>query len=103
MPNLVTEMNGEGRAIMHDPETFPEPDKFVPERFLSDGQLNQEVLDPAEVVFGFGRRCVNVTWSVALHCLNDLQHLCGTPLRRHESLPIYRVSAAYPGYLAAYG
>ena len=44
------------RAILHDPEAYPEPAKFLPERFLKDGKLNPDVRDPATVAFGFGRR-----------------------------------------------
>ncbi len=46
------------RAITHDPERYPEPDRFIPERFLKDGKLDTDVTDPTGVVFGFGRRYV---------------------------------------------
>lgn len=39
-------------------ETYPEPELFKPERFLTpDGQLDPTVLDPQVTgAFGFGRR-----------------------------------------------
>ena len=43
------------RAILHDPEAYPEPDKFKPERYLNeDGTVRD---DPAlSLVFGIGKR-----------------------------------------------
>ncbi len=43
------------RAILHDPEAYPEPDKFKPERFLNeDGTVRD---DPAlSLAFGTGKR-----------------------------------------------
>ncbi|EMD39781.1 hypothetical protein CERSUDRAFT_112052 [Gelatoporia subvermispora B] len=43
-------------AILHNPEEYPFPEEFQPERFIKDGQLNPEVRDPATIAFGSGRR-----------------------------------------------
>ena len=43
---------------MHDPDTFEDPEKFAPERFLRDGKLDTNARDPYDFVFGFGRRYV---------------------------------------------
>jgi len=43
-------------AILHDPKRYPEPEEFRPERYLKDGQINPEVLDPTVIAFGAGRR-----------------------------------------------
>ncbi|KAH6906116.1 O-methylsterigmatocystin oxidoreductase [Coprinopsis sp. MPI-PUGE-AT-0042] len=43
-------------AILHDPNVFEEPMEFKPERYLKDGKLNTDLLDPMNVAFGYGRR-----------------------------------------------
>lgn len=46
------------RAILHDPDVYPDPEAFKPERFLTeDGELKE---DPSLMcAFGFGRRFVS--------------------------------------------
>jgi len=48
---------GNAWAILHNPEDYPDPEEFMPERYLTDdGQLNPNVPDPDIACFGFGRR-----------------------------------------------
>nr|VWO99511.1 N/A [Ganoderma boninense] len=43
-------------AVSRDPNMYHDPDSFMPERFLKDGELNPDVRDPATFAFGYGRR-----------------------------------------------
>ncbi|OCH85657.1 cytochrome P450, partial [Obba rivulosa] len=45
-----------GKAILHDEETYPEPMRFSPERFLSPDSATRLNSDPAVGAFGYGRR-----------------------------------------------
>ncbi|KAI0350719.1 cytochrome P450 [Trametes cingulata] len=43
-------------AMSRDPTQYQDPERFDPERFLLNGELNPRVRDPSAFVFGFGRR-----------------------------------------------
>ncbi|TCD67637.1 hypothetical protein EIP91_012202 [Steccherinum ochraceum] len=47
---------GNAWSILHNPAEYPNPEAFIPERFLKDGEINPDVRDPATAAFGFGRR-----------------------------------------------
>ncbi|KAF9236886.1 cytochrome P450 [Melanogaster broomeanus] len=42
-------------AMLRDPETYPEPNSFKPERFFKDGKLDEEP-STSNIGYGFGRR-----------------------------------------------
>jgi cytochrome P450 len=43
------------RAILHDPDMYPEPDTFKPERFINpNGSLREDPVVTS--IFGFGKR-----------------------------------------------
>jgi len=43
-------------AVFHDPNIYPDPYTFNPDRFLKDGKINPLVFNPEDRVFGTGRR-----------------------------------------------
>ncbi|KAL4249132.1 cytochrome P450 family protein [Abortiporus biennis] len=52
-------------SMLNDPEDYPEPEVFNPDRFLKDGVINPAVRDPASITFGFGRRvCPGKAFSI---------------------------------------
>ncbi|KAF8842505.1 cytochrome P450 [Paxillus ammoniavirescens] len=42
-------------AMLHNPDVYPEPDSFKPERYFKDGELDDEV-STSHIGYGFGRR-----------------------------------------------
>lgn len=43
--------------MLRDASQYPEPEKFIPERFLdSEGRLDDSARNPEDIAFGFGRR-----------------------------------------------
>lgn len=45
------------RSYSRDPDVYPDPETFDPERFLQDGKLRPGARDPYAYIFGLGRRC----------------------------------------------
>ncbi|KIM82727.1 hypothetical protein PILCRDRAFT_88402 [Piloderma croceum F 1598] len=50
-----TNVMGNTWSILHNPDVYPEPEKFRPQRFLTDGKLNPDIRDSV-AAFGYGRR-----------------------------------------------
>ena len=44
--------------MMRDPDLYPDPDTFRPERFYCLPLDEAKRLDPRNIVFGYGRRSV---------------------------------------------
>ncbi|TFK28471.1 cytochrome P450 [Coprinopsis marcescibilis] len=43
-------------SMLHNEDMYPNPELFIPERYVKDGAIDPLVLDPATIAFGFGRR-----------------------------------------------
>ncbi|RPD77552.1 cytochrome P450 [Lentinus tigrinus ALCF2SS1-7] len=43
-------------ACLHDPDVYSDPDLFLPDRFIRNGNLDPSVRDPSDFIFGYGRR-----------------------------------------------
>ncbi|TCD63923.1 hypothetical protein EIP91_004770 [Steccherinum ochraceum] len=54
--------------MLSDPEDYPDPSAFKPERFISaDGKIDPNVRSPREILFGFGRRiCPGFEFAIQL-------------------------------------
>ncbi|KAF9458364.1 cytochrome P450 [Collybia nuda] len=53
-------------SILHDPNVYPSPEEFKPERWLKDGKLNPDVQDTSIAAFGYGRRDISLYTMISL-------------------------------------
>ncbi|KAJ2918173.1 hypothetical protein MD484_g2276, partial [Candolleomyces efflorescens] len=47
---------GNAWAVLHDPEVFENPMEFNPERYITGGKFNEDLPNPLDFAFGYGRR-----------------------------------------------
>jgi len=55
------------RAVTRDESAYPNAHVFNPGRFIKDGQINPDVKDPEQLVFGYGRRYLRLRWTRVSH------------------------------------
>lgn len=53
-----------------DSEKFPNPDDFLPERYLQDGKLDANASASLRFLFGFGRR-----YGLSYHLTSSIQDI----------------------------
>lgn len=89
------------RAILHDPDVYPEPHTYMPDRFITKaGKLDPSVLDPRKAAFGFGRRYVLAVFSSAGKSNDTSQNLSGPVLRRECFVHVHGIRLTRLRYLA---
>lgn len=60
--------------MTRDPTLFPNPEAFIPERYLEDvDEATARLRDPRNYIFGFGRRCAIIGFIVLA---SELTLLC---------------------------
>ena len=58
--------------MLNNEADYPDPSSFNPERYLKNGQLDPNILDPGLMAFGFGRRQVVLSGAKACPFITDL-------------------------------
>lgn len=86
--------------MLHNPETYPDPDTFKPERFEGLTKEELEKVDPRGVVFGFGRRYVNSPPFFHFLSLSSFTHI--TRIRTCRKCPGEQLAEASAFLLMSY-
>lgn len=42
--------------MLRDESLYPDPDTFNPDRFITEGKIDETVQNPRDMFFGFGKR-----------------------------------------------
>ena len=53
--------------MLNNEQDYPEPRKFNPERFLKNGEFDNSVRNPMDIIFGFGRRWILFIFFTSLY------------------------------------
>ena len=71
------------RSMLHNPDDYPEPERFFPDRFMKDGRIDLDVPDPS-AAFGFGRRYAH-HFSINQACCSILIIACALAATLQET------------------
>ena len=82
-------------AMHHNPEFFPEPESFIPERFLkSNNSSNSEVIPFSYIPFGGGpRKCIGLRFA-----MTEMKIALAKLLQKYEIVPVQQTKLDFkPG------
>lgn len=90
--------------MLRNSETYPDPDKFWPERFEGMDKSHLNAIDPRNLVFGFGRRQayfhVVPVLSLLINIANNLQEVPWATARGGERVSHGLICHCNDGHLA---
>lgn len=78
--------------MLRDPEDYPEPDLFIPNRFMGMSPEDAERTDPRNYIFGHGRRRVSPSFQISWMSINFAYRIC--PGRRFADISIWLAIAS---------